>query len=69
MDGVAAEAMERLRREADMADNGDLVAREAFDEGGAVAATFELNGFGASFFEKGRWRPRRPGAQWGSRRR
>ena len=50
LDAVAAHAVEALRGEAEMADDGNLGVGEGADEFDARA--FDLDGFGAGFFDE-----------------
>ena len=47
-----ADAMYRLRREADVADHGNLGLGEGGDQSGAVAAAFDLHSFCACIFDE-----------------
>ena len=49
---IAAHAVDGLRREADVGDDGDFGVGEAADEFGAGAAAFDLDGLGAGFLDE-----------------
>ena len=54
LDAVAAHAVQRLRGEADVADDRDLGGGEGADVGGLGGAAFELDGLGTGFLTKRR---------------